>query len=112
MHISEAYEHETMMPYQVEKSCPVKGCDRVGNQCVNVSAPVRLTPVAVVGTITVTCQGAPTVTCVTDEKGTSSTVTFTQKVCVSVPIHFSVTPTPEDPKIACADSSVGCMNCC
>ncbi|WP_295579851.1 hypothetical protein [uncultured Oscillibacter sp.] len=111
MRISEAYEHEPILPYQGEESCPLNGCNKIGTQCVDVSAPMTLTPTATVGTVTVSCQGTPSITCVTDPSGTSCTVTMTQQVCVSVPIRYGVTMTTSEPTIACADSCVGC-GCC
>lgn len=102
MHISEAYEHEPILPYQPEESCPASGCGKTGIQCVDVAAPMTLTPVATVGEAAVSCQGAPSVVCVTDAGGASCTVTVTQRVCVAVPIRYSVVVAPEDPTIACA----------
>ena len=94
MRISEAYEHEPILPYQAEESCPVGGCNKTGTQCVDISAPLTLTPTAAVGTVTVTCQGSPSITCVTGNDGASCTVT------------------PCPPSIACADNNcVGC-GCC
>lgn len=112
MRINEAYEHEPILPYQAEESCPVGGCNKTGTQCVDVSAPLTLTPTAAVGTVTVTCQGSPSITCVTENDGASCTVTMTQQICVSVPVRYGVTLTPCPPSIACADNScVGC-GCC
>ena len=90
MRISEAYEHEPILPYQPEESCPVNGCNKVSTQCVDVTAPVILVPTAVMG---------------------SPTVTLTQQVCVSIPVRYGVTISTCDPTISCADSCVGC-GCC
>ena len=110
LHISEAYEHEPILPYQPEDTCPINSCNKTASQCVEVSAPVRLTPTAVVGNINVACQGAPDVDCVTNGKGASCTLTITQKVCVSIPVRFGVEKEEdEDPKIACADGE--CVRC-
>ena len=111
MRISEAYEHEPILPYQPEGTCPVSGCDKVATQCVNVTAPMTLAPTAVVGTVSISCQGSPEVTCVTDAAGSSCTVTVTQQVCVSVPVRYGVTLTASEPTIGCADSCIGC-GCC
>lgn len=109
MHINEAYEHDPLLPCQgEEKPCPPSGCSKVGTQSVDVAAPLTLSPIAVVGSATVTCQGAPCVTCVTGDGGTSCTVTVTQRVSVAVPIRYSVAVEPDDPTIACADSRQGC----
>lgn len=107
MHISEVYEHEPIR--QAENSCPINGCSKVGTQCVNVAAKMSLTPTAVVGAPTVTCQGAPKVTCVTQPGGASCTVTMTQQVCVSVPVRYGVELKSEEPTIACADTD--CCGC-
>lgn len=112
MRISEAYEHEPILPYQAEGCCPVNGCDKTGTQCVDISASMTLEPMASVGTVTVTCQGNPDITCVTNGSGTSCTVTMTQQICISVPIRYGVTMTSCEPTIACADNNcVGC-GCC
>ena len=111
MRISEAYEHEPILPYQAEDSCPVGGCNKTGTQCVDIAAPFTLTPTAAVGAVSITCQGSPSVTCVSDACGSSCTVTMTQQVCVSVPIRYGVSLTSGEPKITCADGSWGC-GCC
>nr|WP_326184478.1 hypothetical protein [uncultured Oscillibacter sp.] len=111
MHISEAYEHEPIRPCKAEDACQPSGCNKVGTQCVDVSAPLILTPTAAAGTVTVACQGTPDITCVTDAGGTSCTVTMTQRVCVSVPIRYGVNLTSGEPTIACAESCAG-SGCC
>lgn len=111
MHISEAYEHDPLRPYQGENACPLSGCDKVGTQCMDVTAPLTFTPTTVVGTISVSCQGSPEISCVTDETGSTCVVTMTQRVCVSVPIRYGVTMTCDDPTIRCADNCVGSGSC-
>ena len=81
---------------------PSTGCSKSGTQCVDVSKKVVLMPTATVGTITTSCQGSPTVTCVTNAEGTASTVTLTQRVCVSIPVTFGVTKEDGDASIMCA----------
>lgn len=114
LHISEAYEHEPILPYQAEDSCQPSGCNKIGTQSVDVAAPLTLTPIATVGTATITCQGSPSAVCVTDAEGTSCTVTMTQRLCVAVPIRYSVAVSPDDPTIACADGAEcgGSCSCC
>ncbi|MDD3346956.1 hypothetical protein [Oscillibacter sp.] len=112
MRINEAYEHEPILPHPAEESCPLNGCNKIGTQCVDVSEPVILTPTASVGTITVTCQGTPSVVCVTDAAESSCTVTLTQKVCVAIPVRFGVSMAPGEASIACAAGSTGCACCC
>lgn len=111
MRINEAYEHDPILPYQGEENCPTNSCSKIGTQCVDVAEQLTLTPSVTVGTATVTCQGAPTITCVTDAEGTTCTVTMTQQVCVSVPVRYGVTMTSAEPTISCADSCIGC-GCC
>ena len=112
MRISEAYEHEPLLACQSEETGSSSGCNcscnKVGTQYVNVSAPLTLTPVAVAGTMNVTCQGAPSVTCVTSGDGSSCIVTVTQRVSVSIPIRFGVDVETDDPTIGCADGSMSC----
>lgn len=87
------------------------GCDRTIVQCVDISAPVTLTPTTSVGTVTVACQGLPTVTCTTDMDGTSCSVVMTQQVCVSIPVQYGVELTAGQSTIACADDGSGACNC-
>lgn len=92
------------------------GCKKIITQCVDVTAPVVLTPTASVGTVSVYCQGAPTISCVADPCGTSATITLTQQVCVTVPVCYGVGLDSGEPTIACADcapasgSGCGCKN--
>jgi len=111
MRINEAFEHEPIQSCKTEESCPLNGCNKVGTQCVNVTAPMTLTPTAAVGTVTVACQGTPVITCAVDETGSSCTVTMTQQVCVSVPVRYGVTLSSEEPTISCADRCIG-SGCC
>lgn len=111
MRISEAYEHEPILAYQGEETCPANGCGRVGTQCVNISAPMTLTPTAAVGTVSVTCQGTPSITCVANADGTSCTLTLTQQVCVSVPVRYGVAMAAGEATIGCADNCIG-SGCC
>ena len=111
MRISEAYEHESILPYPAEESCPVNGCSKISTQCVDVTAPVVLTPTADVGAVTVACQGTPCITCTTDPCGTSCRVTLTQQICISVPVKYGVTLAAEPPVISCGENCVG-GGCC
>lgn len=108
LRINEAYEHEPILPYQGEESCPLNCCNKVGTQCVDISEALQLTPAVTVGTATVTCQGTPGITCVTNAEGTACTVTMTQQVCVSVPVRYGVNMTSGEPTIACAEGSMSC----
>lgn len=98
---------ETPSLTQAETSCPLDGCNKVVTQCVDVTAPLTMTPTAVLGSMSVTCQGAPRVVCTADASGESCTVTMTQQVCVSVPVRFGVSIAAGDKTIGCADSR-GC----
>lgn len=82
---------------------PVTGCNKTGTQCVDISAEVTLTPRTTVGTITTTCQGTPTVLCETNDEGTACTATLTQRVCVTIPVTFSVEKEDGEPSIMCAE---------
>lgn len=109
MRINEAYEHEPLRPCQPAEETPAPGCcNKVSTQCVDIAAPLHLVPNASVGSVTVTCQGAPSVTCVTEPDGSCCTVTMTQQICVSIPVRYGVTLNAGEPTIACADSSCGC----
>ena len=108
MRISEAYEHKPLLPCQPDETCPGGGCSKTGTQCVDIAAPLVLTPAAAVGTVSVTCQGSPCINCVTEADGSSCVVTMTQQICVSVPVRYGVTMTAGDPTIACAPGAPGC----
>ena len=114
LRINETYEHDSILSCssQGEESCPIgSGCNKISAQCVDVSAPMTLMPTASIGTVNISCQGSPTVTCVTDPAGTSCAGTMTQQICVTVPVRYGVTMTAGEPTIACADSCTGC-GCC
>ena len=109
MRINEAYEHEPLLACQSDY---LNSCGRIGTQCVDIEAAMTLTPTADMGTVTVSCQGTPNITCETNGNGTSCTVTMTQQICVSVPINYGVELTAETPRIACADNHcIGCGSC-
>lgn len=108
MRINEAYEHEAILPYQTAEDAAAGSncnCNKISTQCVDVSAPLTLTPTASIGTATVACQGEPSITCVTEPDGTCCVVTLTQKVCVTVPMRYGVTMAAGEPKIGCADGT-------
>lgn len=107
MRINEAYEHEAILPYQAAEeagSGSICNC-KISTQCVDVSAPLILTPTASIDTAKVSCQGEPSITCTTDPNGSCVVVTLTQKVCVTVPMRYGVTMTAGEPKIGCADGA-------
>ena len=102
MRIHEVYDHEPILTCQ-GGGCPHETCGKVGTQCVDIAAVVTLTPNVTVGTVSVTCQGAPAVTCETNDNGASCTVRLVQKVCVSVPVTYGVASSEGDTSITCAD---------
>ena len=110
MRINEAYEHDSILPGQGEDGrIANNGCNKIITQCVDVTAPVILSPTASVGTVTVACQGAPCVSCTTDPCGTSATITLTQQICVTVPVRYGVSMNSGEPTISCAE---GCPSPC
>ena len=82
-------------------------CDKVSTQCVDISLPMTVTPVAGIGTVTTSCQGVPAVTCVTADDRLSCTLTVTQRVCLNIPVRFSAVAESASPSIACAESGNG-----
>ena len=103
MRINEAYEHDSILLGQGEDSRKAhNSCNKVITQCVDVTAPMVLTPTASVGTVTVCCQGAPCVNCNTDPCGSSATITLTQQICVTVPVRYGVSMNSGEPSISCA----------
>lgn len=112
MRINEAYEHESILPSQGDEGrLANNGCNKMITQCVDVTAPVILTPTASVGTVTVSCQGAPSVSCQADPCGTSATITLTQQICVTIPMRYGVSMNSGEPTISCAgggDVPCGC----
>ena len=108
MRINEAYEHEAILPRPGEDLS--NACNKLITQCVDVTAPVMLQPTASLGTVTVACQGAPSVSCCADPSGTSATVTLTQQICVTMPVRYGVTLSSGEPTISCADGE-SCRPC-
>ena len=92
---------------QAETSCPLDGCSKVVTQCLDMIAPLTVTPATTLGTVSVTCQGTPRVVCTADASGSSCTITMTQQVCISVPVRYGVCVASGDTTIGCADSR-GC----
>lgn len=86
-------------------------CARLANQCVEVSAPLVLSPTAVLGNITTTCQGNPTVECITNEDQTLSQVRLRQKICLTIPVRYGVSIAAETPRIACSEEQDGTCHC-
>lgn len=117
LHINATYEHTPILPYADPAAAggptlPPAGCAKTGTQCVSVSTPVVLTPVADVGAVSVSCAGEPAATCTANAKGTACTVTLTQRLCVSIPITFGVDHTGGEPSIGCAACADGeCAPC-
>lgn len=114
MRINEAYEHEPLRcPESEEPECS-GGCRKQGEQCLDVSVPLVVTPTSCVGPVRTVCRGEPSVVCVTNPDGTSCTVTFTQKVCITVPIQYGVNVSEGTTKIACGSDGghCGCRSCC
>ena len=112
MRINEAYEHESILPGQGEEGRkPNNNCHKIVTQCVDVSAPVVLTPTASVDTVTVSCQGAPCVSCSADPCGTCATITITQQICVTVPVRYGVSMSSGEPSISCAEGGCSSASC-
>ena len=112
MRINEAYEHDAILPCMGEDGALANnGCNKITTQCVDVTAPGILQPTASVGTVTVACQGAPSVSCVTDPCGTSCTITLTQQICVTMPVRYGVSLSSGEPTISCAEGPIPC-GCC
>ena len=108
MRINEVYEHQPILPYQAE-NCQNAACDKMSTQCLDISLPLTVTPVAGVGTTTTACQGAPVVTCVRAPDGLTCTVTVTQRVCMTIPVRFSAVAEPTSAVIACGDTEGNCQ---
>lgn len=107
MRINEAYAHEPLLSGKSEEGAHENccGCERIGRQCVDVTASVDVRPKVQLGRVSTCCQGDPVVDCVTSADGSHCTVTFTQKLCFSLPLCYGLELTEEDPTIACANSA-------
>ena len=113
MRINEVFEHEPILPYQ-EEACTPASCDKTGTHCLDITLPLTVTPTATPGTITTPCQGTPRVSCTTADDGLTCTLTIVQRVCVNVPVRFSVAADPLETTICCAgvedpDESCVCL---
>lgn len=113
MRINDAYEHEPLRCPESAEMDSSGSCRKQGEQCVDVSVPLTVTPDSHIGPVCTVCRGEPSTVCVTDPNGTSCTVTFTQKLCISVPICYSVNVSEGSPRIACASETghCGCRSC-
>lgn len=96
--------------YQKVCACHLEECARVGHQCVDVSVPVEVAPIARVGEITTTCQGMPTVTCRTEPHCNVAVVTVTQELCLTIPVCYGLNTAVGQPTICCVPGSGSC--CC
>ena len=91
------------------------GCSAAGYHRSTVCVPITVTPYAHVGTPSMTCCGAPTVTpgnpC--EETNTVCQFTICQQVCVRVPVEFGATATAGTPCVQCgaASSTDLCSDC-
>ena len=107
MRINEAYEHETLLSRRPEEESLANVCNKVVTQSVDVTAPVILRPTASLGSVTVACQGAPTVRCDTDPDGACCTVTLTQQICVTMPVRYGVSLGSGEAMISCCRNECG-----
>ena len=110
MRINEVFEHEPILPYQ-EDSCMPTSCDKSGTHCVDIALPLTVTPTATPGTITTTCQGTPRVSCITADDRLSCTLTIVQRVCINVPVRFSVATEASETTISCSGVTDPDENC-
>ena len=83
--------------------CDPEGCSTAASQCVDVAFPVEVSPSAIVGEITASCQGMPTVTCRTDGNRNVCILTVTQQICLTIPVEYNVTTCAGAAVIACSD---------
>ena len=97
------------LSYQQTCACRLDGCAKTGCQCVDVSLPVEVSPVACVGEIVTTCQGTPVVTCRTDPCCNTAVLTVTQQLCLTIPVRFGANTCVGEATIACAAGGCGCQ---
>lgn len=104
------------LSYQQLCSCRPDSCSKSATQCVSVSLPVEVSPVASVGEITTSCQGTPVVTCQTDGTRNVCVLTVTQQVCMTIPVNYGVRTSAGTAEIGCAEGpgsesgACGCMS--
>lgn len=109
LHMNELYKKGPGLSCPMDPpACPGADCSKNGTQCVEISKQVTLSPSATVGTVTTSCVGTPSVSCETGTDGATCTVTLTQRVCVTIPVDYSVTLTDDGATIACGGESCTC----
>ena len=111
MKIQDSFEHEPLLnanrkPGKEEES-RCFSCEKQGRQCVDIAAPFTVTPLVTMGSVTTACRGEPEVVCETSPDGSHCTVTFTQRLCFTLPLAYDVELQQEEPTIACADGGPG-----
>lgn len=88
--------------------CTFEELKRNVTQCTDISLPIVIDPSAVVGRIKTEWCDEPIVVCHQDPCEKSCKVTISQRVCVTIPVTYSVLTCVEDPTInCCAGDSCG-----
>lgn len=88
-----------------DTDCSGDGCSRTGYQYAEISLPIEIEPGTKLGEIKTECCGEPTVKCRTCEDGMRCEVIITQKICIKIPVCYSV-------KACAGKEKTECDNCC
>jgi hypothetical protein len=88
-------------------NCPPKKqktCKKDVQTCSDISLPVKLEPVTIVGEIETTCCGEPHIICKNNCENNCEIV-ITQTVCIVIPIEYGVKAIQGKSNIKCIDKS-------
>lgn len=83
-----------------------KTCKKNVDQYADLSLPVKLEPVAIVGEITIECCGEPNIICKNNcecHNNNYCEVVITQVICVTIPIEYGVNINAGKSNIKCKD---------
>lgn len=83
----------------------IKTCKRNAHQFADISLPVKLKPVTIVGEISTECIGEPSIIC--DYSNNLCEIVITQTICITIPIEYGVKPNVGKSNIKCKDK--GCQ---
>ncbi len=94
-------------------ACSTGGCQVVGRQSLSACLPIKVTPTAHLGDVTVQCCGAVEVTKEECTAHTAESCTFyvIQSLCVGVPVTFSAQTEKGSIKVLCGGVVSGVCNC-
>lgn len=80
------------------------GCEKVGYQYADICVPVEIKPDAEIGRIETECCGEPDISCKQNREDCTCEVRIVQKICIKIPIRYSVEACKGESTIHCVCS--------